>query len=159
MGRRPEGQLKSQMCGSLERFSIRSFLQDLQVARNNNGIHKILAMRLLHIFKKKPAGAIFNSHMWQSSSGQARQKGELTSYCQSVNYLPATYKTDNSFGEDNMDKINFKQAAGQSEVEYVQSVLHESFTLRAPLRNIQSQGNFDLKTATVHPAKHSKRLS
>lgn len=69
---------------------------------------------------KKPAGAALNTRTCLSSLNHARQEGKLTSYCDVVSYLLATYATVAIIAKAGMNIKNSRQIACQSAVEYVQ---------------------------------------
>lgn len=59
----------------------------------------------------------------------ARQDSKLTSCCQVVNYLLATFTNDDIFAETNMNIMNLNQSLRQSTVEFVEDILEKCLTL------------------------------
>lgn len=111
------------MFDSSDAFSILGFLPTFQMACGINEIHEMPAMWLFHFYKKRPAGATLRTPACVSSSSHAREVCELKSYCKFVNYLLATYITDDINTETNMDtdfnhpavkaQLNMRKHSGQ----------------------------------------------
>lgn len=76
---------------------------------------------IIPLFHEKTAGAALNARTFVSSSSCTCQEGKLKSYWEVVNYLLATYATDDINAETDMDIMNFMQLAGQSAFEYGQA--------------------------------------
>lgn len=91
---------------------------------------------------QKSAGAAFNVRARLSSSSGSRQEGQLTSYCQVVNYLLPTYAADVIIAEADLNIVNLKQPAGQSAVEYVQAVWKEALCCGPVYKEYRLKGKF-----------------
>lgn len=64
-----------------------------------DGIHQGADMRLFRFFAGKRGSAALSARICLSRSVGLRQDGELTSYCQAVNYLLTMYAADYTIAE------------------------------------------------------------
>lgn len=120
--RRVQVQLTSQILGGSNLIRIMSFLPAFQMASDIKGIHKGPVIWLFPFLVKKPAGANLNALKSLSSAMPACWEAKLTSYCQVINYLLATYETHYKIVDNDMDIMNFKHPNGQSALEYKQAL-------------------------------------
>lgn len=90
---------------------------------------------VFEIFMKKPAGAAFSSRTCLKSSHRSCQEGNLTSYCQVINYLLSTYATGDIIAEASAEFFIYKRPEDFNVVNYSQS--HCTQTLRcAPVYEV-----------------------
>lgn len=68
-------------------------------------------MSLFHFFLTNSTGAALYARTCLSGLSCACQGGKLMSYCEAVNYLLATYKTNHIIATADKDIRNFKQLA------------------------------------------------
>lgn len=108
-------------------------------------------MWLLHFSMKKLAGAALNARTCLSSLSQARQESKLTSYDQAVNSRNIRNRQHHSKAD--MEKINFKQPAGQNTIEYAQDLWTKALRYRPIF------GEYRLKGTVIEGLKQSIRKS
>lgn len=82
------------------------------------------------------------------------------SYCQVVNYVPATHATDYVIAEDDLVITGFTKPTGQSVVEYVQTFWSKALRCWTVyrLQQISRQGSIHCRAETVKRAKRPKSL-
>lgn len=75
-------------------ISIISFLSAVKLQHGTNGVHKRDALWLLHFSMRRPASVALNAYIALLPKPCNRPKeGNITSYCEDVNYLVETYAT------------------------------------------------------------------
>lgn len=65
-------------------------------------------MWLLEHFMKHPGEATLTRRVWATKEDFPQKNGKSTTYCQVVNYLLATYATDDFITEIEADTTNFE---------------------------------------------------
>lgn len=90
----------SQVFDSFTLILILSFQSAIKFACNRNGVHRGVALCLLHLLMKRPATAALTNRIDPRSKRQKRRnEGTVPSYCEAVIHLPKMYVTNNVIAE------------------------------------------------------------
>lgn len=112
-----------------------------KTACETNGIHEGTKMGLFTLFMKQTTGTALDARTCLSRSSCARQEGNLTSYCEAVNYLLPTYLTDDIIAEADMDVINFKQPPDNTQSNTAKHSARMPYAAGLSTKNIASREN------------------
>lgn len=110
--------MKSENSKPSDSITILFFLLDIRRAFDRNAIYECADMWLFQHFLKDPAKAALERIISGTKEEDPEQEESLTTYCQEINYLLATYATDDAISVSEADIISFKQQEGIFAVRY-----------------------------------------
>ena len=123
---RLEVQMKTNTFDSRDPVSVLSFLSVFRSACDSNGISEGAAMWLFHYFMKKTPAAALSSRLALEPARFARSPDDaherLGSYVEVVNYLLATYATDDVIAETVGDILSIRQGKGTTAADFAQTL-------------------------------------
>lgn len=97
---------------------VPSFLYNFETAYDINGIHEAAARWLFQRFSIDPVKASSPHRACAMMEDRPQQEGETITCCDVVNYLPASYDTDDAIADVEAALASLKQLAGISGVRY-----------------------------------------
>lgn len=106
----------------LDPIPILSFLHSFKTTCDSNGIHEEAAMGLFQNFMNDRAKVAFAHPVCTTENDDLQSERKLTTFCQVVNYLLATYAIEKVIAKEGAKITNFKQTKQLSAVRYLEAL-------------------------------------
>lgn len=146
-------QVRYQTFETMEPMTLLSFLSDLKLACNTDGLHHGGFLKLFHLFMRKSARAVQNACTGLKPTKYRRQaEGTLTTYYEVVVHLLSAYAMKDAIAETEAEMTMSKLPPNMSPVEYRQSLWLEALECYSKIDDSMLMGTFkeDLHQSIHH---------